>query len=204
MNTDELTSKGHLYGLPGLQDGQVRLLRVQTEDETRVINCTVSIRDLSDKERIIQFSALSYTWGSCHRGHCSMRRPTLESTILCNGERVEVTENLHDFLYYWASNHEINAYIRIDALCIDQHNIPEQSHQVNIMGQIYSAASQVLVWLGPEDDSTHLAFDIMEKLSFLEPKARPALNCQEVTTENTNPLLDLARWKALLHLFSRT
>ncbi|KZM25263.1 hypothetical protein ST47_g3592 [Ascochyta rabiei] len=125
-------------------------------------------------------------------------------TILCNGERVEVTENLYDFLCYWASNQEGSSYIWIDALCIDQHNISEQSHQVNIMGQIYSAADRVLVWLGPEDDSVYLAFDIVERLNSLEPQARSALNPHEVTTDHLNLLLDLTRWKALSHLFSRT
>ena len=36
----------------------------------------------------------------------------------------------------------------IDAICIDQTNIPERNQQVNRMSRIYSAAKQIWVWLG--------------------------------------------------------
>jgi hypothetical protein len=41
-------------------------------------------------------------------------------------------------------------YFWIDALCIDQDNTSERSHQVQLMGEIYSQADWVLVWLGDE------------------------------------------------------
>lgn len=55
----------------------------------------------------------------------------------------------------------------IDALCVDQDNVSERSHQVNVMGQIYTAACQVLIWLGPEDESTSSAFELMTALRSL-------------------------------------
>lgn len=36
----------------------------------------------------------------------------------------------------------------IDALCIDQHNTAERNHQVGLMGQIFSRAHHVQIWLG--------------------------------------------------------
>lgn len=38
----------------------------------------------------------------------------------------------------------------VDAICIDQTNESERNHQVNQMGDVYSQATQVLVWLGLE------------------------------------------------------
>jgi hypothetical protein len=40
--------------------------------------------------------------------------------------------------------------IWVDQLCVDQNNPEEQSRQVNMMGQVYSRAEQVIMWLGPD------------------------------------------------------
>lgn len=40
----------------------------------------------------------------------------------------------------------------IDAVCLDQYNKVEVGEQVQIMGEIYSQAKQVLVWMGCEGD----------------------------------------------------
>lgn len=197
-----------LYGLPALKEGQIRLLRTAVDSQHQRIRCTISIHDLLDRTHLPEFAALSYTWGPCHQGHCKLQRPARpaasRNTIFCNDESVDVTENLYDFLYQWSSVNEVSTYLWIDALCINQHNIPEQSHQVNIMGQIYTAAHRVLIWLGSEDDSTGLAFELMEDLCLLDKEAKLGLNPHEVCTQNANPLLVLNRWKALSHLFSRT
>ncbi|KAJ9604268.1 hypothetical protein H2200_011102 [Cladophialophora chaetospira] len=49
----------------------------------------------------------------------------------------------------------------IDAICIDQQSIRERNHQVQQMGQIYSGASEVIVWLGLEIKSRSLAIDFL-------------------------------------------
>jgi hypothetical protein len=36
----------------------------------------------------------------------------------------------------------------IDALCINQRDVQERSHQVQHMAKIYGSAKQVLIWLG--------------------------------------------------------
>lgn len=40
-------------------------------------------------------------------------------------------------------------YIWIDQICINQQDDTERGHQIALMGEIYSSARQVLVWLGP-------------------------------------------------------
>lgn len=42
-------------------------------------------------------------------------------------------------------------YLWVDALCINQQDPQEKTHQVQLMGKIYSLAESVLVWLGPDD-----------------------------------------------------
>jgi Heterokaryon incompatibility protein (HET) len=39
-------------------------------------------------------------------------------------------------------------YLWIDALCIDQTNVDERAAQVLLMGDIYSSATRVIIWLG--------------------------------------------------------
>lgn len=48
-----------------------------------------------------------------------------------------------------------NQYVNfwIDAICIDQSNVMERNHQVQIMRKIYSNARSVSVWLGKADAS---------------------------------------------------
>lgn len=52
------------------------------------------------------------------------------------------------------------SYIWIDAICIDQSNVPERIHEVRSMFKIYSEASICVVWLGVEDDFSKLAFSL--------------------------------------------
>ncbi|KAK0641692.1 heterokaryon incompatibility protein-domain-containing protein [Cercophora newfieldiana] len=56
-----------------------------------------------------------------------------------------------------------SAYFWVDALCIDQKNLMERSHQVNMMGTIYKSAERVLLWLGPMEPDPKIA-EIFEKV----------------------------------------
>ncbi|KAI1123838.1 heterokaryon incompatibility protein-domain-containing protein [Nemania abortiva] len=49
----------------------------------------------------------------------------------------------------------------IDALCIDQDDLPERSTQVSLMGKIYTKAQLCIVWLGEEDHYIRTAIDLM-------------------------------------------
>jgi hypothetical protein len=98
-------------------------------------------------------------------------------TVNCGGRDLAITENLFDFLcrarnesWFTIDNmgrdsqailldsgqsNETEAalpsYLWIDAISIDQNNTRERSHQVSMMGNIYSLSQTVLVWLGKED-----------------------------------------------------
>ena len=52
----------------------------------------------------------------------------------------------------------------IDAICIDQSSIPERNQQVTHMGEIYTKARRVAVWLGEESPETTVAFQYIEKV----------------------------------------
>lgn len=117
-----------------------------------------------------------------------------------------MSHNLHDFLRYCALSDDprLRGYIWIDALVINQNNISERSHQVNIMGDIYKAASRVIVWLGIDDDLTEIAFALMRGLLDVPREARLNLHPHDVRPRHTNPLLNLQNWKALAQFFQRS
>ncbi|KAL3476513.1 heterokaryon incompatibility protein-domain-containing protein [Aspergillus californicus] len=54
----------------------------------------------------------------------------------------------HDVTYFW-----------IDAICVNQDDLAERGHQVNLMGEIFSNAHFVVSWLGPGTTETRLAID---------------------------------------------
>jgi hypothetical protein len=57
------------------------------------------------------------------------------------------------------------AFFWIDAICIDQENISERNHQVNLMKYIYSQAKRVIVWLGTSREDVQ--DDIKAALDYL-------------------------------------
>ena len=87
-----------------------------------------------------QYEALSYCWGSIIR----------TEPITCEGKTLFVTRNCQDALrhlrFRWRQR-----ILFVDVICIDQSLENEKIHQVQLMGQIYASAAQVLVWLGAED-----------------------------------------------------
>jgi hypothetical protein len=103
----------------------------------------------------IEFDALSYAWGSTK---CTKK-------IKVNGMRVYVTDNLFDALTLLSRPGTLSRAIWIDAICIDQLNIPERNHQVSLMKQIYERAQQVHIVLGSGTADRTAIFDSARRLS---------------------------------------
>lgn len=61
---------------------------------------------------------------------------------------------LHTTRQTWRSN----TVWWTDAICINQKNVSERSRQVANMRDIYADSAGTVVWLGPPDETTHMAF----------------------------------------------
>lgn len=130
---------------------EIRLLHLSPASNRRKkIVCQFSVISLNAQDRRPHYEALSYAWGD----------PILDRSIDLNGTHYAITSNLH--LALRALRHtDKERILWVDAVCIDQHNIKERSHQVSRMNDIYSRASNVIVWLGePRTDAT-FAFDFL-------------------------------------------
>jgi Heterokaryon incompatibility protein (HET) len=96
-----------------------------------------------------QYEALSYTWAT-EDGDAS-----LSQKIDCEGSTIRITKTCEAALRRLREKDNDRA-LWVDAICINQHDIKERGRQVGIMGDVYSKAVRVLVWLGPESDDENL------------------------------------------------
>ncbi|KAI9868856.1 MAG: hypothetical protein M1813_004707 [Trichoglossum hirsutum] len=113
-----------------------------------------------------RYIAISYVWGD---------QSTTEN-IVVNGESKPVTTTLFSCLNNirsailtnvdtqseWAS---LPHLIWVDAVCINQSDVEERNHQIQLMSQIYTGASVVISWLGPRDETLSIAFRIIRLIS---------------------------------------
>ncbi|CAM1504189.1 Fc.00g017800.m01.CDS01 [Cosmosporella sp. VM-42] len=96
-----------------------------------------------------------------------------------------------------------------DAICINQEDIDEKSAQVSIMDWIYSRATFVLAWLGPEDETTKVGLRIVSTLAnhmdkFLQSQVVPYGGYDKESYEEADiPLVSWAEWEALANIFQR-
>ncbi|KAB5581184.1 heterokaryon incompatibility protein-domain-containing protein [Coniochaeta sp. 2T2.1] len=100
------------------------------------------------------FTALSYAWGD----------PQPRKAIYCSGLRVETGPSLHSALQHLRQPQR-EAFLWVDALCINQEDIPERSQQVRLMGDIYAAACSTALWLGEESDEVKMAFGWLRRFA---------------------------------------
>jgi|SRR6266498_3420146 len=75
-------------------------------------------------------------------------------------KRTKVTVNLYAALRQLRRS-DSSRILWVDAPCIDQSNLDERSQQVYIMGDIYSHANEVLIWLGEEHEGARRAFNLI-------------------------------------------
>lgn len=101
------------------------------------------------------YEALSYVWGNMQD----------RMQIALNDQEAFVTQNLYIALQHLRL-HTQPRRLWIDAICIDQQNTMERNHQVGMMRDVFSAASQVIAWWGPEIKSTLGTVGIFTKLLY--------------------------------------
>jgi hypothetical protein len=52
--------------------------------------------------------------------------------------------------------------IWIDAICINQKDIPERNYQLLLMQDIYRKSERLIIWLGPDDGGSQEAINFLE------------------------------------------
>ncbi|KAK7188478.1 ankyrin and het domain protein [Paraphaeosphaeria sporulosa] len=189
--------------LSPLQDSQIRLLHVSPCSDPSEICCVLTVVSLRSQP---SYSALSYTWGSPFPDYSERHDKSTDPTITCNGIKISVKSNLHDFLLHCATHSDpaFRGLLWVDALCINQGCHPERTKQVQLIGDIYKHAERVVVWLGVEDDATAMAVELMKRFAALNPAARSARVLQSrFSPASQDPLFDPRHWHAMARFFER-
>jgi hypothetical protein len=130
-----------------LNKASIRLVRILPDLSPKgLVQCWICHNTLE-----ALYTCLSYRWGA----------PDPNGLILINDKQFCVRRNLLDFLHMARESAEAAKLFWIDAICIDQSQVLERNHQVSQMGEIYSHATRVYVWLGTNPDLQH-AFRILK------------------------------------------
>jgi hypothetical protein len=126
----------HLHHALKPNSDEIRLLRLLPAAWHDPISCDFQVVSLRAG---VLFKTLSYVWGT---------DPPSCSIQLC-GDQFGVRPNLFLALRRLRAHAKDGiALVWVDALCIDQAHIEERSHQVGLLGAIYSNREEVCVWMG--------------------------------------------------------
>lgn len=164
-------------------DNQNEIRLVHIDPATNIhdpINCKLvhhSLDHLPDSG----YTALSYSW---------VGTPG-EASISINGTSVTVTRSLETGLRRLRTDRILVLWA--DAVCINQSDNDERSEQTAKMRFIYQRAKAVCVWLGPESEDSHLAWDLIWSLKNHPPAQFPNLFRES----------ELPKFEALKKLFRR-
>ncbi|KAF9772356.1 hypothetical protein IL306_009934 [Fusarium sp. DS 682] len=156
-----LTASSPLYKPLNQDPDCTRLLWIEAakKDDDPII-CRLAEVAFCDRPK---FDAISYRWGD----------GPAECVITLNGVKFSVRKNLRDALHY-LRKHAPDTNYWIDAICINQDDIPERNKQVRIMHHIYSRAQTVLVWLGKGYEEYEAALPDFQRLGHDDPSNEQA------------------------------
>ncbi|ESZ91929.1 hypothetical protein SBOR_7674 [Sclerotinia borealis F-4128] len=134
---------------------EIRLIRIlpsSTKDDS--VHCQL-IHTAFNKAP--NYQALSYTWGA----------KIAPEPIMINGKRLRATENLLGALKRLRCSQmgDEENLLWVDAICIDQSNIPERNDQIAKMRTIFQNAQAVPIWIGAENDNSSLAIRLAKDLN---------------------------------------
>jgi hypothetical protein len=149
----ERDSRGSQYEPLDPAHDEIRLLRLKpASNPTDPIACELFHSCLATAP---PYSALSYAWGA---------RTKLQD-IAVDDSPATVTPNLKNALQRLRpQDGEDDLILWVDALCINQSDIPERNLQTGKMRMIYHNAKSVSVWLGLKHHNSHFAMRLVHDL----------------------------------------
>ncbi|RYP66822.1 hypothetical protein DL769_005917 [Monosporascus sp. CRB-8-3] len=118
---------------------KIRLLRLKKRRPFGEIRCQLVVEDL---RQCPAYDAISYHWGNGEK----------TEPILVDGRVMLVSPTVMAVLYHLSSYKE-DRYVWIDSICINQLDNEEKGSQISLMRDIYSKASNTVVWLDGVSDT---------------------------------------------------
>jgi len=157
--------------------------RTSSRPEDLRITIFEDVLNGNDQKMVNGFQALSYVWGDpAKRQDLMVIIPVGGIEIVC---KLSVTANLAEALVHYPFR-DSHVVLWADAICINQDDHEERAQQVSLMQNIYSKASIVTAWLGPEADNSNLAINLLTRIG---ESADVDLNTSRVTKRAASPWL---------------
>ena len=146
------------YSHHPLKDSRhIRLLKLlQNNSPSDVEECIECQLVQVSLDALPTYFAVSYAWES--------QTPT--RFVLCEGKALWITANCAAALSFFHYQ-EVETFLWVDSICINQISLEERSQQVTIMGEIYERAINVLIWLGEGDARSDLDMKRLNELAAL-------------------------------------
>ena len=141
---------------PSVQEYRVLLLkpgrkaRGGRKSKKRLIECELLHRQLAQGTPL-PFKALSYCWGDA----------TARYRLKLGGAIHFVTQSLGTFLNRQREESEATQFLWVDAICINQDDDSEKSYQLALMRRIYGTATELLIWLGDEEQPQSRGLELL-------------------------------------------
>ncbi|KAF2110904.1 heterokaryon incompatibility protein-domain-containing protein [Lophiotrema nucula] len=174
---------------------EIRLLHVAPKDPSQPDSAIASRFSAASLDDNPDYEALSYAWGD----------HTKEKTIFIDSTSVGITRNLHDALEDLQLAYQERT-LWVDAVCINQADNEERTHQVSQMRHVYESASRVIAYLGKEYEGSDAAMEFLEIVGrdpdiHYSPRLNPHIAvhgmdiCSEGLRDAIISFLDLDWWK---------
>lgn len=145
------TTEKQLWYEPLPSERHIRLLHIHPGTEDDLVSVSLVPVSLDSHNG---YEALSYVWGD----------PAITQTVICNDTLVDVTENLYFALCHFRLADRPRV-LWADALCINQNDLDDKAHQVQMMHLIYKSCDRCLVWLGPNDEHSDVALEVIDDMT---------------------------------------
>ncbi|KAF1942838.1 HET-domain-containing protein [Clathrospora elynae] len=135
--------------------GAIRLLNLYSSEKPEPGILCELITPKEDHKNQFRYEALTWCWGTAGKtDHIRVQRKGKTYAKPVSPDLVAALKALR--------HPTRNRYLWIDMVCIDQDNLDEKNHQVEMMDEIYGKADRVCIWLGEANDSSRMALDFIK------------------------------------------
>ena len=150
---------------PLVSPDAVRILVLDPAVDTSapLMGSMVQLRRLKEISKLHgqrSYSAMSYTWGEPNFCEQLIIHSDDELDVSC----LAISMTVKDMLLQLRRPHK-HRHLWIDAICLNQKDGDEKAQQIPLMGEIYTQADKVHIWLGPNvGDETARVFAFLRVL----------------------------------------